>query len=513
MKLKIYIAGCVVFFSCFFTGGLNAQSGFQKHLSEFIDYSGFSLSTIDSSYVLAGSRWDVSTFYDFCAAKLDKNGLVVWSKTFPSSSNEYLGRAIVSPAGEIILSGYRADSTGVNQLTLAKLDASGSPTWFRTYGNLKQSIPRFAGQTATGDLYLVGSLDQAERFRVIKTDNSGTLLWNKAFGSSSADEQILTGTVTKDGGLALMGTLPSYKTFLMKINPDGTTAWVNSYNSTHIQFLSSIKQTNDGGFVIASADYRCDANGCHSYFAFMKLDSAGNVSWAKAVEGNLGEAKDVFETSSGEFAITGQLQYLGNYHPALIRTNSNGSVISVKIYGAPGTSGEILFSEEVPEGGFAFAGSDDALSSFFRTDAGGSTGCNEMGLNPTVSVLGFAKSSALSIASTVDILYTAQPSLGMSAFALKDTLICTALGIKEEKNSNDVVIYPNPSQGEFQVQSSKFKAQSIRITNVLGETVPAHTSRLSGTLNCNLGSCSRGIYFYEVRDAEKVISTGKIIVE
>lgn len=504
-------SACVAVFSF---SGLNAQPGFQKHLSEYIDYSGFSLSSIDSSYVLAGSRWDAGSFYDFCAAKLDKNGSILWSKTFPSSGNEYLGRVIVSPSGQIVLSGYRADSAGVNQLSLMKLDKSGAPLWLRTYGNSNQSIFRFAGETAAGDIYLVGNLDQTERFRVIKTDNSGTLLWNKAFGSSSADEQMLGGTVTKDGGLALMGTLPSYKTFLMKLNPDGTIAWANSYISSHIQLLSSIKQTNDGGFVLASADCRCDANGCRTYFAFIKLDSSGNVSWARAAEGVPGEARDIFEISSGEIGITGQLQYLGNYHPALILTTSSGTMISARIYGAPGTAGEIFYSEEVPEGGFAFTGTDNAVTSFYKTDANGSTGCNEMGLSPVFSVMGFIKSSPLSIASMTDIIYTAHPSAGMSAYSLSDSLVCSALGINEETRPNDVVIYPNPTTGAFQVQSSKFQVQGISITNVLGEMVPVQTkSRVHGILNCDLGSCPRGIYFYEVRDTEKVIGTGKLLAE
>jgi hypothetical protein len=87
-------------------------------------------------------------------------------------------------------------------------------------------------------------------------------------------------------------------------------------------------------------------------------------------------------------------------------------------------------------------------------------------------------------------------------------------GINEPDSSDDVSVFPNPSSGAFQVQSSKFKVHNIVITNVLGEIVFSKTlNPEQGTVNCDLGEHVNGMYFYEVKGSEKIIGKGKLIVE
>lgn len=70
-------------------------------------------------------------------------------------------------------------------------------------------------------------------------------------------------------------------------------------------------------------------------------------------------------------------------------------------------------------------------------------------------------------------------------------------GIQENENENSIVVYPNPSNGQFTVRSSEFRIQSLEIYNTLGEIIYQKTlnSKL-GTLNLNLPSA---IYFLHVK--------------
>src|SRR5690349_19632293 len=119
MKLKFSI----LFFT--FCISLSAQPKFQKYFSEFSEYQQFSFSSFDNTYVVAGSHWCEESFYDFCAAKLDKNGTILWSKSFASPNDEFLSGLSVSPAGDILLCGYKSNGAGNLDFSLMKLNASG----------------------------------------------------------------------------------------------------------------------------------------------------------------------------------------------------------------------------------------------------------------------------------------------------------------------------------------------------------------------------------------------------
>lgn len=87
------------------------------------------------------------------------------------------------------------------------------------------------------------------------------------------------------------------------------------------------------------------------------------------------------------------------------------------------------------------------------------------------------------------------------------------LGENEYENNMSLLIYPNPSSGEFKIQSSGFKVQSLEIYNILGEKlysyVASHQSSITsgngqlttdnGLLTINL-DVPNGMYFIKVSD-------------
>ena len=73
---------------------------------------------------------------------------------------------------------------------------------------------------------------------------------------------------------------------------------------------------------------------------------------------------------------------------------------------------------------------------------------------------------------------------------------------------NSISIYPNPSTGEFTIQSSLFNVQNVEVYNTIGEKV------ISKTLNSKLGTLNlneNGIYFVKINSNGKTF-TKKIIV-
>jgi len=510
MKLKSFI-----FFS-FFCLTAGAQSVFQKFFSEFTEYQKFCVSSFDNSYVLAGSRWSEGPFYDFCAVKVDKNGTVLWSKSFSSPNDDFLSGLSVSSSGEIFLSGYKSSGSGDFDFLFMKLDASGDVQWSKTFGMANSEISLFTGRAPDGNFYLSGNRDINERPMVVKTNNSGTILWSKTFGTISGEEEALGAAITKEGGVSVFGVLASEKNFLMKINPDGTTAWANSYAGQHTQLIYSIKQTSDGGFVLASSDYRCDNTGCHSYFSLIKLDPSGSVSWAKAVEGYLGAGRNALETSDGGFVFTGQLKDSVYNKLVLIKTDNNGNLLWVKSYGNREAFGEGFFVDQTSDDGFVLLGIEDSKAYLIKTDANGNSSCNEKALYPVLSNMNFAKSASIVFPEATDADITNLQISADTVLPLKDSTICLTLGINEISFALACAVYPNPFVGSATLKIPDDYQISAGTLFMMYDVFGRKVMRLPLTdhqLLIPRRNLPSGIYFYEVRNGEKIIGSGKMIAE
>ncbi len=71
-------------------------------------------------------------------------------------------------------------------------------------------------------------------------------------------------------------------------------------------------------------------------------------------------------------------------------------------------------------------------------------------------------------------------------------------------------IYPNPSNGEFTIESTS-KIESIKVFNILGETI-YQTTKDNLQASINLSSHPKGIYFVQVK-TEKGILNRKIVIQ
>jgi hypothetical protein len=90
--------------------------------------------------------------------------------------------------------------------------------------------------------------------------------------------------------------------------------------------------------------------------------------------------------------------------------------------------------------------------------------------------------------------------------------------VNDLKFSNEVTIYPNPSNGvfTFQIKSEGFKDMNlIEIYNAFGENIyTSQGSILNSSYSVDLSNQSSGIYFYRIVSGEgKNISSGKIVLQ
>jgi hypothetical protein len=171
------------------------------------DYAGDVHQTADSNFVVMG-KTSTPGLYDVALLKLNyTNGAVLWSKKYNIYSYDNAETFQVTTDGGFIICGYA--STGANEdAFLLKTDASGNVQWTKLYADVYSNRGWGVIQTSdrgyafTGAWYQ-GSITGTDMY-ILKTDDSGNLLWMKTMGSLEDDLGYIIHQ-TPDGGYAVSG--------------------------------------------------------------------------------------------------------------------------------------------------------------------------------------------------------------------------------------------------------------------------------------------------------------------
>ena len=91
-------------------------------------------------------------------------------------------------------------------------------------------------------------------------------------------------------------------------------------------------------------------------------------------------------------------------------------------------------------------------------------------------------------------------------------------GIDQTANDdNTFILFPNPNQGKFQVQSSTQVIEGIAIYNIVGEKVYSinniQLSTINSPFSIDLSAQPKGIYFLQIINENKNIGNRKIIIQ
>ncbi len=195
---------------------------------------------------------------------------------------------------------------------------------------------------------------------IVKTDSLGSLLWAKHYGGAN----IYAGYAvqeTNDSSLIIAGYTNNtsgnnYEILLLKLDRWGDSLWSKTYGGSGWNFGYSVRQTFDGGYIIAGGTYCYGAGG--EDFWMIKTDLNGDTLWTKTYGGSLNdEAHSVRQTSDSGYILIGTSKSFGDSsgNVYVVKTNALGDTLWTKNYGGPkeadGT--DII---ECKNGDFAFCG-------------------------------------------------------------------------------------------------------------------------------------------------------------
>jgi len=289
------------------------------------------INTLDGGYLIAG----IANSSKAWLIKTDKDGNIVWSKSFYTESSSY------SIFNDVTVSDNEYIAVGaiiVNWSALiVKYDDNGNQVWARIFDNASRSMlysivaAREGGYIATGYLKLNDS--QSYDILLMKINDDGYVIWKKTYGGSGIDQGYVV-IPAIDYSYIILGVTSSPETrctWLIKVDEDGDIEWNKTYEGEGL----SIIQSHDNGYIITGITSYSDLK---PDVLLIKVDEDGNIIWNKTYRVTDFNRGIALIKVIGGYLILGEIgsNPYENKDVLLIKVDEDGNIIWNKTYGGPG---------------------------------------------------------------------------------------------------------------------------------------------------------------------------------
>lgn len=430
------------------------------------------LQTFDGNYIVAGASTTGGAEIDFYLVKTDTIGIVLWTKTFGGSNNDWANSiAQMNDGGFIIAGSTQSFGAGGTDIYLIRTNAVGDTLWTKTYGGAADDYGNSVQLTSDGGFIISGWTNSfgagGSDCYLLKTNSLGNLIWAKTFGGANSDGA-RAAVETYDGGYIFSGFTKSFgagmnDAYLAKTDSNGNLLWSKTYGDAGNESINDLQQTSDGGFILTGSSYNLSATNINTYL--VRTNSIGDTIWTQAIGGNntITVGYSVKQVSDGGFIVTGNSNIgagLGGVY--FLKTDSNGntscpaSVRSTTI-GTPLTQVTLPFT----------------IVNTPHTNVG----------SPTPTIFGRAGDLATA---------------------------CFVLGINDlDDKTLNLIISPNPCNDKLTITTKANSQSKIIIYDIAGRNLLQQEFTNETTLNTE--QLATGIYIIEVHSSNGESTKGKVI--
>ena len=313
--------------------------------------------TRDGEYIEAG------TGFGGWVMKTTANGQVEWNNYYTLAGYTYVEFDSVHATrdGGYILAGAAVSlhfTTGSDGL-LVKLDRHGLVQWSRTYGGPKDDGFLMAQQTLDGGYIAIGNTEMigphASNGWVMKLDRLGNREWEETF----AGQDVYSVGLTRDGGYVLSGAvefLPGNPgVWFFKLSSKGAVLWQLGFDATGDKYPAAIRESSSvetaGGGYLLTAEVDIGQFVLSSRLLIIRLDSDRNILWQEWYGSgtDMSPYISLVETRDGGALVSG-----GSTGPYLLKLLPNGDLDWQRAYGRQDET--FWQAIEARDGGFVVAG-------------------------------------------------------------------------------------------------------------------------------------------------------------
>lgn len=340
---------------------------------------------LEDGYLLAGSSdsgisgnktSENAGSNDFWVLRLDTMGEKLWEKSFGGTENDVCRDVTLDITDDSFILVGSSDSNsssakseyskGGNDFWILKINADGKKVWDKTlggsgYDSANKIIPDGSSQFIVGgtsDSPISGDKSEESRgekdFWILKIDSTGSLIWEKRFGST-LDDECLSLARTKDhkilvggyayhtGGDRTQGSLGNRDLWVLKLEQNSSKIWDRRFGGNSNEYCRDIMVTEQNEFILVgnsdSFNFQ-DSDGINPDYNdlwILKITQDGDQLWNRFHGGNnqhengysgaLSPSGDLFLAGNSNSTNTGNktAPKYGSYDFWIIKADQNGS--------------------------------------------------------------------------------------------------------------------------------------------------------------------------------------------
>jgi hypothetical protein len=135
--------------------------------------------------------------------------------------------------------------------------------------------------------YTYGAIPDSDNIILINADSVGNVIWSKSYGSDRIDYS--TNVIqTRDSGFITAGTTNGFTSngsdvLVIKVDQSGHVLWSKAYGGDYEDWAGKIFQTPDAGFIIAGTTTSLSIVPAESDFFLLSIDSIGKFSMGENI--------------------------------------------------------------------------------------------------------------------------------------------------------------------------------------------------------------------------------------
>lgn len=274
---------------------------------------------------------------DMFLFKLDRQGKLLWAKSFGSAGNDLIRGIRVDKADNVVIVGSiggavdfgkgALDFVGANDIFAAKLDPMGNEIWHKSFGDAMAqyfagvavddagdvlATGTYQGSFAIGDTTLTSLSDMSNNVLVVKLSGAdGKPIWAKGFDVAVAQNGVAIAATPSGDALVLanvqgdfnlcgpdVGVANPNDVWLGKLSADkGECVWGHHYAAPLAQMGAAVASLADGSPVFAmyylgnvdlGGGGMLPGNNVNFSTAVVGLDPGGQYKWANIASANAG---------------------------------------------------------------------------------------------------------------------------------------------------------------------------------------------------------------------------------
>lgn len=257
----------------------------------------------------SGKMLDDSSFY---LIKTNMDGVVLWERAYGELPHDEWATSVVVSSNAYVVAGYQRKTEADQDLYILKVNPSGDLLWQKPYGTPNMDRAHDIVSAASGGYVLGGytGVFQTRTFDpyLVKINEAGDVLWERILGDTAHSEMIFSICETRDGGIAAAGTSRLLSPvdaadvlFVLKTNASGSLVWQNSYSQSSLSQGRCIVEGSQGSLLV------CGQASGQNAIHIAKLDAAGNLMWSDST-GATGYGMSMQPCGTG-YAVTGSTAY------------------------------------------------------------------------------------------------------------------------------------------------------------------------------------------------------------